>query len=117
VPRQVPRIPDLRLERRLGLRGRALACLLDMEREHVDELDLVAGSRKPRGVDTGTAADVEHARGRLRQHLREQLECAHELEVVSALDQPVPFDPARVVTEECVIHRHSSERRSAFSRR
>ena len=103
VARQVARVRHRRLERRVRLGRGALACLLDVERQHVDELDVVPGSCEARGIDAGAAADVEQAGGGRGQHLCEQLERSHQLEVVAAPEQPVALDAERVVVAECLV--------------
>jgi hypothetical protein len=60
-----------------------------VERQRIDEADLVALPRQDPRIDSGAAADVKDARGRLRQKTIEQLERPDELEPgLSVRDEP-----------------------------
>jgi hypothetical protein len=59
-PWQATGIADLCRERRVRLCGCECQCLLNMERQDVDQMDAVAVASQPRGVDARTATDVKH---------------------------------------------------------
>ncbi len=70
---------------------------LDVERDDVDEVDLVALLREPEGVAAGPAADVEDAGGRGREEAGEELARALAVKLAGAGLEAVGFVAGGVV--------------------
>ena len=98
----------------------APACLLDVQRMQIDEVDVVAACGEPLGVQTRPPSDVEDARRWRRQHVVEQLQRPDELQAVAAVvDEAVALDAVGVVALEVRVHYpnpYSPAKRSARRR-
>ena len=79
------------------LLGRGAQGLLDVQRQRVDQMDLVALGGQGQGVDPGGPADVQHDRGWGWQVAAEQLPGPHALQDPVAAHQPLPLRHLGVV--------------------
>jgi hypothetical protein len=78
-------------------------CLFDVERDRIDQVDLISPFGQPDGVSPWTAAYVSHDGGwgwevPFEKHLR-----PHELERARSAIKSVAFEPPSVVRRDSVI--------------
>ena len=112
-PVQPPGVPDGGAGQRGGwLLGRGAQGLLDVQRQRVDEVDLVALGGQGQGVDPGGPADVQHDRGWGWQVAAEQLPGADPLQAPGP--EPLLLGHAGIVSGDLRVERHYSRGRVAM---
>lgn len=84
--------------------------LLDMQRDRIDEVDLVAELHQPSGVHPRAATDVQDAQAAVRQVTGDEFLRSLEFQRArrEASEQPVGFSPAVVEGSDVWVERHAA---------
>jgi hypothetical protein len=98
-----PGVADGSGERVVGLRGSGCCSLLDVQGQRVDEVDPVAGVRKPGGIDAGATPYVEDIRRGWREIALQELLSADQFERAASPGEALALSTPLVVSAHIAI--------------